>query len=94
MIRPSFDITPATIANPEWEQAILVLEVAPNFLGCVWYNQPKQKLLGLRHYNVEDTNDRSSLDMMTELLNNDVYLNTPVSRIVMVYHFPESSLVS
>jgi uncharacterized protein DUF3822 len=93
MIRPSFDITPANIAASEWEQSILLLEVAPNFLGCVWYNQPKQKLLAVRHYNILETKEKSCRDLMEELLKEDELLNSIVSRVVMVYHYPESSLI-
>jgi len=93
MIRPSFDITALNISPAEWEQSILLLEVSSNFLGCVWYNQPKQKLLGIRHYNFEDTVDKSSKYLMEELLKDDLMLNSHVSRVVMVYHYPESTLV-
>ncbi|HTE25100.1 DUF3822 family protein [Flavitalea sp.] len=93
MIRPSFDITALNINPAEWEQSILLLEVSGNFLGCVWYNQPKQKLLGVRHYNFEDTVDKSSRDLMEELLKEDLMLNSHVSKVVMVYHYPESTLV-
>jgi uncharacterized protein DUF3822 len=93
MIKPSFDIIPADISPAEWEQSMLLLEVSANFLGCVWYNQPKQKLLGLRQYTIEDTVDKTSLDLMEDLLRDDEQLNTKVSKVVMVYNFMESTLV-
>jgi hypothetical protein len=93
MIRPSFDITALNISPAEWEQSLLLLEVSANFLGCVWYNQPKQKLLGVRHYNFEDTVDKSSMVLMEELLRDDLMLNTRVAKVVMVYHYPECTLV-
>jgi hypothetical protein len=93
MIRPSFDITALNISPVEWEQSILLLEVSANFLGCVWYNQPKQKLLGVRHYNIEGTVDKTSMVLMEELLRDDLMLNSRVSRVVMVYHYPDSTLV-
>ncbi|RYY17871.1 MAG: DUF3822 family protein, partial [Chitinophagaceae bacterium] len=93
MIRPSFDITALNISPAEWEQSILLLEVSANFLGCVWYNQPKQKLLGVRHYNFEDTVGKSSRVHMEELLKDDLMLNSQVARVVMVYHYTESTLV-
>jgi len=93
MIKPSFDIIPADMDMEELDQSILLLEVAANFLGCVWYNQPKHKVLGLRQYNVEGTNDKSSRDMMEELLRDDPMLNARVAKVIMVYHFPESTLV-
>jgi hypothetical protein len=93
MIRPSFDITALNISPAEWEQSILLLEVSANFLGCVWYNQSKQKLLGVRHYNIEGTVDKTSMVLMEELLRDDLMLNSRVSRVVMVYHYPDSTLV-
>jgi len=93
MIRPSFDITALNINPAEWEQSIMLLEVSANFLGCVWYNQAKQKLLGVRHYNIEDTVDKNSMTIMEELLRDDLMLNNRVARVVMVYHYPDSTLV-
>ncbi|MHA4847079.1 DUF3822 family protein [Flavitalea antarctica] len=93
MIRPSFDITALNINPAEWEQSIMLLEVSANFLGCVWYNQAKQKLLGVRHYNIEDTVDKDSISIMEELLRDDLMLNNRVARVVMVYHYPDSTLV-
>lgn len=93
MIKPSFDITSSQTNASEWEQGILVLEVSPTFLGCVWYNQTKQKVLGLRHYNIEELGGRSSFDLMEEILTEDDLINSHVSKVVMVYNFIESSLV-
>jgi hypothetical protein len=93
MIKPSFDIVPENINSPDWQQSILLIEVAKHFLGCVWYSQQHQKLLGLRHYNLEDVGDRTVLDLMKDILENDAALNAPVGKVVMVYNYAESSLV-
>ena len=93
MIKPSFDIVPEFMDPEEQEQSILLLEVAANFLGCVWYNQPKQKLLGLRHYNIEEMGEKTCLNIMEEILKEDELLNGKVARVVMVYNYAESSLV-
>jgi hypothetical protein len=93
MIKPSFDIVPANISETEWAQSVLVLEVSPNFLGCVWYNQQSQKLLAVKHYTLEVIGDKSCFDLLAEIIEEDQRLNHPVNRVVMVYNFAESSLV-
>ncbi|MET0243982.1 MAG: DUF3822 family protein [Flavitalea sp.] len=93
MIRPSFNIVPENANAEEWEQSIMVLEVSPNFLGCVWYNQPKQKLLGLRHYNIEELGGRTCREIMTDILRDDELLNVKVAKVIMVYNYSECSIV-
>jgi hypothetical protein len=93
MIKPSFDIIPDSTVTAEWEQSILVIEVSSNFMGCVWYNQPLQKLLGLRHYQIEEIVGRSRLELIEDILATDNLINLPVSKVVMVYNYAESSLV-
>jgi hypothetical protein len=93
MIKPSFDIIPDNVLPAEWEQSLLVLEVSNRFLGCVWYSQQQQKILGLRHYHLEDLPEKTSFDLMEEILNEDIRLNLPVARVVMVYNYAECSLV-
>lgn len=93
MIKPSFDIIPENLQPAEWEHSLLVLEVSNRFLGCVWYSQQQQKILGVRHYHLEDLQEKTSFDLMEEILNEDLHLNSPVARVVMVYNYPECSLV-
>ncbi len=93
MIKPSFDILPENVQPAEWEQSTLVLEVSDRFLGCVWYSQLKQKVLALRHYHLADLQEKTSFDLMEEILDEDPRLNSPVARVVMVYNYAECSLV-
>ncbi|MEP7258543.1 MAG: DUF3822 family protein [Flavitalea sp.] len=90
MIQPAFDIGNDQV---NLENASLLMEVGEKFFNYIIYQHDPKQLLRVRQYNLESTLDKNIQELLEEIIAGDPLLNEPVKEKVILYNFPESSLV-
>lgn len=93
MIKPVFDIVPAAWAQDELLGSILLMEVGEKFVGYVVYNKEQKQLLGLRQYHLDVSAEKPTAQALNEIIINDALLQQNWKEAVVVYNFPDSSLL-
>jgi hypothetical protein len=88
MVQPAFDI-----GNPQPGEGYLLIEVSAQSLNYILYKKDPQQLLLLRQYRLYTTGDRSSRDLIDEVIDADTVFQQHADRALIVYNFPESSIV-
>lgn len=93
MLKPAFDIVPATWAQEDLLNSILVVEISEKLVGYVVYNKEQKLLLGLRQYHLDITPERTTVQALNEIVANDSLLQQNWKETVFVYNFADSSLL-
>jgi Protein of unknown function (DUF3822) len=93
MHKPAFQIEVSDILDEELLQSRLLVEVNPHALTYVLLNQRNMSPLTVKHFQLESSRDSPLADTLREVLGADPLLRRPVKETLVIYNFPESSLV-
>jgi len=93
MIKPAFQIEVSNISDTDLSQSRLLVEVNPNAFTYVLLNQRNMSPLVVKYYQLEHSKDRPLIEALRDILDSDSLLRRPVKETLLVYNFPESSLV-
>lgn len=93
MIKPAFDIVPAAWPQDELLDSILLIEVSEKLIGYVIYNKDQKQLLGLRQYHLDISAEKPTAQALSEIIANDGLLQQHFKEAIIVYNFPDSSLL-
>lgn len=93
MHKPAFQIEISAISDEELLQSRLLVEVNPHAFTYVLLNQRNMSPLTVKHFQLEITRERALLETLREILESDALLRRPVKETLVIYNFPESSLV-
>jgi hypothetical protein len=93
MIKPAFQIEVSELSDADLLQSRLLVEVNPHSFTYVLLNQRNMSPLVVRYYQLDRTKDRPLTEALGDILQSDSLLKRPVKETLLVYNFPESSLV-
>jgi hypothetical protein len=93
MQKPAFQIQVSDISDDELLQSRLLVEVNPNAFTYVLLNQRNMSPLVVKYFQLEHSKDRPMTEVLRDILEEDEFLKRPVKETLLVYNFPESSLV-
>ncbi len=93
MLKPAFFIEVSAISEEELLQSRLLVEVNANSFTYVLLNQRNMSPLVVKYYQLEHTKGRPLTETLREIFEEDEMLKRPVKETLLVYNFPESSLV-
>lgn len=92
MHKPAFTIEASGISDEDLLQCRLLVEVNPNAFTYVLLNQRNMSPLVVKYFQL-DYNDGDLTDVLREVLDSDPLLKRSVKETLLVYNFPDSSLV-
>jgi len=93
MIKPAFQIEVSDITDADLLQSRLLVEVNTNSFSYVLLNQRNMSPLAVKYFQLEHSKDRLLTEVLREILQQEEVLRRPVKETLLVYNFPESSLV-
>jgi hypothetical protein len=93
MVKPAFTIEASGISDEELLQSRLLVEVNPNSFSYVLLNQRNMSPLVVRYFQLEHSKESPLTETLREILESDPLLRRPVKETLLVYNFPESSLI-
>jgi len=93
MLKPAFQIKVADISDDELLQSRLLVEVTPNAFTYVLLNQRNMSPLVVKYFQLEPSKENPLIDSLREIMHEDSLLQKPVKETLLVYNFPESSLI-
>jgi hypothetical protein len=93
MHKPAFQIEISSITDDELLQSRLLLEVNPHAFTYVLLNQRNMSPVTVKHFQLEPGKDNPLHDLLREILESDPLLRRPVKETLVIYNFPESSLI-
>jgi hypothetical protein len=93
MHKPAFQIEISAISDEELLQSRLLVEVNPHAFTYVLLNQRNMSPITVKHFQLEPTKDSPLSATLKEILESDPLLRRPVKETLVIYNFPESSLV-
>jgi len=93
MHKPAFQIEISAISDEELLQSRLLVEVNSHAFTYVLLNQRNMSPLTVKHFQLDLTRDHPLSEAMREILESDELLRRPVRETLVIYNFPESSLV-
>lgn len=93
MLKPAFQIEVSTISEEEMLQSRLLVEVNADSFTYVLLNQRNMSPLAVKYFKLEHTKGQPLTESLREILEEDELLRRPVKETLLVYNFPESSLV-
>jgi len=93
MHKPAFQIEISSISDEELLQSRLLVEVNPHAFTYVLLNQRNMSPLTVKHFQLEFGKDSSLAETLREILVSDPLLRRTVKETLVIYNFPESSLV-
>jgi Protein of unknown function (DUF3822) len=93
MLKPAFTIEATSISDEELLQSRLLVEVNPNAFTYVLLNQRNMSPLVVKYFQLEPTKESPLTETLREILESDSLLRRPVKETLLVYNFPESSLI-
>lgn len=93
MHKPAFQIEVSSVSDEELTQSRLLVEVNPHAFTYVLLNQRNMSPLTVKHFQLEIGKDNSLPDTLREILRSDPLLVRPVKETLVIYNFPECSLV-
>jgi uncharacterized protein DUF3822 len=93
MQKPAFQIQVADITDADLLQSRLLVEVNPNAFTYVLLNQRNMSPVVVKYFQLDHAGDRPLTEILREILQEDELLRRPVKETLLVYNFPESSLV-
>lgn len=93
MIKPSFQIEVSDIDDNDLLQCRLLVEVNSNSFTYVLLNQRNMSPMAVKYFQIEHSRERPLTEVLREILETEAILHRPVKETLLVYNFPESSLV-
>lgn len=93
MLKPAFTIEPSDITEEGLLQSRLLIEVNANAFTYVLLNQRNMSPLVVKYFQLEHSRDIPLADVLRDLIEGEYVLTTPVKETLLVYNFPDSSLV-
>src|ERR1700744_2906629 len=93
MHKPAFTIEASGISDEDLLQSRLLVEVNPNAFSYVLLNQRNMSPLVVRYFQLEHSKESPLTETLREILEADPLLKRPVKETLLVYNFPESSLI-
>jgi hypothetical protein len=93
MLKPAFQIEVSAISEEELLQSRLLVEVNADSFTYVLLNQRKMSPLVVKYFKLEHAKGQPLTESLREILEEDELLQRPVKETLLVYNFPESSLV-
>jgi hypothetical protein len=93
MLKPAFQIAVSDISAEDLLQSRLLVEVNPESFTYVLLNQRNMSPLAVKYYQLEHGRDKRLTESLLEIIQEDELLQRPVKETLLVYNFPESSLV-
>ena len=93
MLKPAFQIEVSNISDEELLQCRLLVEVNTNAFTFVLLNQRNMSPLVVKYFQLEQSKDSPLTDVVREIMEQEKLLRRPVKETLLVYNFPESSLV-
>jgi len=93
MIKPAFQIEVSDISEDELLQSRLLVEVNSNSFTYVLLNQRNMSPLAVKYFQLEPAKEKSLTASLREIIAEDPLLQRPVKETLLVYNFPESSLI-
>ncbi len=93
MLKPAFQIEVSTISEEEMLQSRLLVEVNADSFAYVLLNQRNMSPLAVKYFKLEHAKGQPLTQSLREILEEDELLQRPVKETLLVYNFPESSLV-
>ena len=93
MHKPAFQIEISSISDEELLQSRLLLEVNPHAFTYVLLNQRNMSPVTVKHFQLEPGKDHPLHEVLREIVESDPLLRRPVKETLVIYNFPESSLV-
>jgi Protein of unknown function (DUF3822) len=93
MLKPAFQIEISAISDEELLQSRLLLEVNPHAFTYVLLNQRNMSPVTVKHFQLETGKDHPLSEVLREIVESDPLLRRPVKETIVIYNFPESSLV-
>jgi hypothetical protein len=93
MYKPAFQIEVSSISEEELLQSRLLVEVNPHAFTYVLLNQRNMSPLTVKHFQLEIGKDNNLPDTLREIVSSDPLLARPVKETLVIYNFPECTLV-
>jgi len=93
MLKPAFQIEVTNVKDEDLLQSRLLVEVNTHSFSYVLLNQRNMSPLVVKYFQLEHSKDRPLIEVLREILEEDEFLRRPVKETLLVYNFPESSLV-
>ncbi|HTI08059.1 MAG TPA: DUF3822 family protein [Puia sp.] len=93
MTKPAFQIEASDIKDADLLQSRLLVEVNTNSFSYVLLNQRNMSPLVVKYFQLDHPKDRLLTEVLREILQEEDILRRPVKETLLVYNFPESSLV-
>jgi hypothetical protein len=93
MLKPAFQIAVSDISAEDLLQSRLLVEVNPESFTYVLLNQRNMSPLAVKYFQLEHNRDKRLTESLLEIIQEDELLRRPVKETLLVYNFPESSLV-
>jgi hypothetical protein len=93
MVKPAFTIEASGISDEELLQSRLLVEVNPNSFSYVLLNQRNMSPLVVRYFQLEHSKESPLTETLREIMEGESLLRRPVKETLLVYNFPESSLI-
>jgi len=93
MVKPAFQIEASHVTDEDLQHSRLLVEVGTNSFTYVVLNQRNMNPLVVKYYQLEHHRDRSLTDELREIFEEDPLLRRPVKETLLVYNFPESSII-
>src|SRR5688572_21456263 len=92
MIQPAFDI--GNHNAPDFtDNCHLLIEVSGQCFNYILYQKDPRQLVLLRQYRVYTTGDRTTRDVLEEIISGDQILQQYAHRATVVYNFPASNII-
>ena len=93
MLKPAFQIEVPDIPDEDLLQCRLLVEVNPHSFSYTLLNQRNMGPLVIKYFQLDLERDKTLIETLREILENDAFLKRTVKETLLVYNFPESSLV-
>lgn len=93
MLKPAFNIVAIDGDPDELISCILLMEVGEKMFSYVLLNKEKNRFFAVRHYNLDVSHEKTTTEILNEIIKDDKLLQQPVKEIIVVYNFPDASLL-
>lgn len=93
MLKPAFQIEVSEISDSDLLQSRLLVEVSPSSFTYVLLNQRNMSPMAVKYFQLDHGKDRPLTEALREIMDGDALLKRPVKETLLIYNFPESSLV-
>jgi len=93
MVKPAFQIEVQNITDEDLQQCRLLVEVNAHSFTYTLLNQRNMGPLVIKYFQLDQEKNKHLTDTLREILEGDPLLKRTVKETLLVYNFPESSLV-